>query len=524
MQISHPTDKKYTTQNKPDTVSYRKKFFALVGLLFIIKLFLAFVLELGNDEAYYWFYSQYWQWNYFDHPPIVAVWIRLFTANLLLEQYGGFVRLGSVVGCVLASWFLFKSVSLLHSERAGWYAAVLYNISFYAAITAGLYILPDSPQMVFWTLALLLIVKIIKDENNWRYWLLFGVVAGFCIMSKIHGAFLWIGLGLYILIQKNAWLKKPQVYIAFLLTLVIMSPIFFWNMIYDFATFRFHGSRVDVDQYTIQWRYFFKELASQVGFNNPINFFLIILALIAFLRKRIQQRPALAVFILIGTPMAFLLLLISLFRNVTLPHWSGPAYVSLLPVAAIWLADTSKNPFPKILRWGLGVFLLVYLGYSWAVKFYPGTYGSHNMQEYGRGDITLDMYGWRTASLRFDSLYKDDVAKNRMPANAAMVTTHWWGAHVEYYFARPLQLKMIGMGHPWHLNEYLWTNKWRANETDLNSAYFIIPVDDKYTLPSEYYQSKEQALVIDVNRGGRLAHRFLVYRLKGLKKPVPVID
>ena len=89
MQISHPTDKKYTTQNKPDTVSYRKKFFALVGLLFIIKLFLAFVLELGNDEAYYWFYSQYWQWNYFDHPPIVAVWIRLFTANLLLDPGQG---------------------------------------------------------------------------------------------------------------------------------------------------------------------------------------------------------------------------------------------------------------------------------------------------------------------------------------------------------------------------------------------------------------------------------------------------
>src|SRR4029078_9894213 len=151
------------------------------GFLFVIKLILAFVLELGNDEAYYWLYSQYLQWNYFDHPPMVAVSIRLFTMNLFLEQYEGFLRLGSIVGAVLSSWFLFRAVALLHSERAGWFAAVLYNISFYSGITAGLYILPDSPQMVFWTLALLLIARITKEENSWKLWLLFGLVAGLCI-------------------------------------------------------------------------------------------------------------------------------------------------------------------------------------------------------------------------------------------------------------------------------------------------------------------------------------------------------
>ena len=513
----------YITQNKTDTVSYRKKFLVLVGGLFVIKVILAFVLELGNDEAYYWLYSQYWQWNYFDHPPMVAVWIRLFTANLLLEQYEGFIRLGSVVGCVLASWFLFRAVSLLHSERAGWYATVLYNISFYSGVTAGLYILPDSPQMVFWTLSLLLIVRITKDQNNWRYWLLFGLAAGLCIMSKIHGAFLWTGLGLYILFLKNSWLKMPQVYVAFLVTVVFVCPIFFWNMKYDFATFRFHGSRVDVDQFIVQWRHFFKEVGSQVGFNNPVNFFLIVFALSAFWRKQIQHHAALSIFVFIGMPLAILLLAISLFRNVTLPHWSGPAYVSMIPLAAVWLAEGSAKPYPKALQWGLGLFLFIYMGYSMVVKFYPGTYGSHHVENYGRGDITLDMYGWRKASISFDSLYKDDVAKNKMPANAAMVTSHWWGAHVEYYFARPAQLKMIGLGHPSQLNEYLWTNKWRSKETDLNSAYFIMPVDDKYSVPTAFYQLVEKALVVDVDRAGALAHRFMVYRLKGLKKEVSVI-
>jgi 4-amino-4-deoxy-L-arabinose transferase-like glycosyltransferase len=183
----HPTNESSLQQNTVDGFSYRKKIFVLIGVFSVIKFFLAFISELGNDEAYYWLYSQYWQWNYFDHPPMVAVWIRLFTANLALEQYEGFIRLGSVVGSAVSTWFLFRAVSLFDSEKAGWFAAVLYNVCFYSAITAGLYILPDSPQMVFLTLGLWLIAKITKDENSWSNWLLFGLVAGLCIMSKVHG-------------------------------------------------------------------------------------------------------------------------------------------------------------------------------------------------------------------------------------------------------------------------------------------------------------------------------------------------
>lgn len=524
MQFFYSAGETTSQQNKVDATSYRKKFFAFVGILFLLKLFLAFWLELGNDEAYYWLYSQYLQWNYFDHPPMVAIWIRLFTANLLLEHLEGFVRLGSVVGSVLSSWFLFRTVSMLHSERAGWFAVVLYNISFYSAITAGLYILPDSPQMVFWTLGLLLIARITKNENSWFNWLLFGLVAGLCIMSKVHGAFLWIGLGGYLLFRKSSWLKKTQLYFAALLTLVIISPIFFWNVQYDFATFRFHSNRVNVEELVFQWKYFFKELGNQVGFNNPVVFLLVIAALVNFFRRKSSYQPAFAIYTMIALPLALLLLFVSIFRNVTLPHWSGPAYVTMMPLAAAWLAEHSKNIFPGILRLGLGIFLVAYLGYSATIKFYPGTFGSQKEQNFGYGDITLDMYGWRKAGVQFDSLYKDDVIKSKMPANASVVTTKWWGAHVEYYFAHHFGLKMIGLGNPRYLNEYLWTNKWRRAEVDLDSAYCIIPADDKYQVPSDFYATKELALVITANRSDKPAHKFLVYRLTGLKKNVPVVN
>jgi 4-amino-4-deoxy-L-arabinose transferase-like glycosyltransferase len=377
--------------------------------------------------------------------------------------------------------------------------------------------------MVFWTLDLLIIAIITKNELRWSNWLLFGLVTGLCIMSKVHGAFLWLGMGAFILFQRSSLLRKPQPYISFLITLVIVSPILLWNLRYDFATFRFHSNRVDVDEFVLHGKYFFKELGSQVGFNNPVNFILVMCGLVAWYRRKTVYQPALAIYNFIGLPLAFLLLFVSLFRNVTLPHWSGPAYVSLMPIAAVWLANANKNSFPKILKWGLAIFLFAYLGYTSIIKFYPGTYGSHNLDDHGHGDVTLDMYGWEKASLKFDSLYKDDVRNKRMPANAAMVTSNWWGAHVEYYFARPSHLKMISLGKPRQINEYLWTNKWRKDEVDLNNAYCIIPSDDKYYVPADFFQIKELALVIDVNRNGMLAHSFAVYRLNGLKKQVPVV-
>src|SRR6187401_1293338 len=33
--------------------------------------------ELQDDEAYYWVYSKYLDWGYFDHPPMIAVLVKM---------------------------------------------------------------------------------------------------------------------------------------------------------------------------------------------------------------------------------------------------------------------------------------------------------------------------------------------------------------------------------------------------------------------------------------------------------------
>lgn len=38
----------------------------------LIRGFLAWYVELGNDEVYYWTYALYPDWSHFDHPPMVG--------------------------------------------------------------------------------------------------------------------------------------------------------------------------------------------------------------------------------------------------------------------------------------------------------------------------------------------------------------------------------------------------------------------------------------------------------------------
>jgi hypothetical protein len=76
---------------------YKKRVLLLIFLTMLIRLFIANYLELGNDEVYYWTYALHLQMNYFDHPPIIALLLRLTTLNLHFQQEI-FLRLGAILG------------------------------------------------------------------------------------------------------------------------------------------------------------------------------------------------------------------------------------------------------------------------------------------------------------------------------------------------------------------------------------------------------------------------------------------
>jgi hypothetical protein len=526
--LSHPAEPTLELQPAllPKTRHYGRAAAWLVLACSLLRLLLAGTIELGNDEAYYWLYTQHLQWNYFDHPPLVALLGRLFTANGALDQYEIFVRLGSIAACALSSFFMYQTAATLHSPKAGWYAVVLYNTSFYAGMVAGLLLMPDSPQMIFWTASLWMLAKLLYAEQRWRYWILFGLSAGLCIMSKVHGVFLWGGLGLFILGQKRGWLRLPQLYLSALVSLLVISPILVWNAEYDFVTYRFHSDRVVVAGKGINWRTFGAEVWGQAFFNNPVNVALTGVALAAFFRRIRHSRPSLWLFASIGLPLAAVLLFLSLFRTVY-PHWSGPAYVTLIPMAAVYLARKKRQEFNAVwVRWSLASLVIFSVSWPLATHFYPGTWGSKAATDFGSGDVTLDRLGWEKSGQEFGAHYNSLLANGTIPKGTPLVCNTWWGAHVEYYFARPHNIQMIGLGPLRDIHHYAWLNNLRKDRVAMQQAFAIVPADEWFDVAahySRYYNNIQLHRTMDIYRGGQKAKVFRVYYLSGWKGLLPVV-
>ena len=77
----------------------------------LARLIAAAVVPVSPDEAYYWVWSRALSPGYYDHPPMVAFWIRAGT--LLLGDTPLGIRLLGPVGLLLATLALLHATMLV---------------------------------------------------------------------------------------------------------------------------------------------------------------------------------------------------------------------------------------------------------------------------------------------------------------------------------------------------------------------------------------------------------------------------
>lgn len=505
----------------------KNKLYWLIAIATLIRFIVAISIDLGNDEVYYLTYAQHLQWNYFDHPPMVALLIRLTALNLLFTSEF-FIRLGPIVLAAVNTFLVYKITSQIKNDKAGFIAAVLFSSSIYASVIAGLFILPDAPQLFFWIAAIYFLIQIVySPETNAKFKrniLFFGVLAGLCIMSKIHGVFLWFGFGLYVLLYNRSLLLNKYIYLSVLITILIISPIVIWNIENDWITYSFHSNRVTINS-GINPSSFLREFLGGAFYNNPINYFLIVMTLFAVLRNKITINVDVKrLLLLVSLPLIVVLLFVALFRD-TLPHWSGPAFVGLIILTSSYLADlkvNSKNLFqlPKsVIASGILICVVLVAG-PLAINHFPGTMGKTADDNLGLFDATLDMYNWKFFESEFETIRKNDIQTKK--TNTTFIINNKWfpAAHIDNYIAQPLKLDFVAMGTLEDIHTYSWLNQNRKQLKIGDDAYFIT-FSNSFSNPDELYSKKfvkiNNPIIVTQYRNHLPARKMLVYLLEKYK-------
>ncbi len=496
-----------------------KRLYLLIGISTLLRIFWASVTPFGNDEVYYFLYALYPDWSYFDHPPIVGLLVRLTTLNLWLDSEV-FVRLGGILVAALNTYLLYDLTRRIASHTAAYTVAVLYNACLYTSLIAGVFILPDSPQVLFWVLGirqLVYLAHLPKETQLGKEIVWFGLWVALAVLCKYHGAFLGIGLATYMVLFRRAWLASPYLYAAAGIALLGTLPILYWNAQHDFVSFGFHTERIDARGTTFQPKYFFTELAGQILYQNPVVYFLIVVTLIARIKQGGWQAYEKA---LLSTALPLWLVFTSfaLFRK-TLPHWTGPAFLPLLVLTGIALA---QQPLPRLRKKLVAALALPVLGLplAYLLLFYaPVQLGNaQDPDRLGKPDEALDLLGWPETLRYFKEVREDDLQSRQMLPSDPMLSYRWFpAANIEYYVCRPLGMKMLAYGELERIHLYHWLNKARGELRVGESAYFI-DLSNHHQKPEELFSGLferiEDAGTFPIYRGTRHVKNIRIYRLK----------
>ena len=281
----------------------------------ILNLLQARLTPLNNDEAYYWMYSRYLAWGYFDHPPMIALLIRI--GSFFFHNELG-VRLIIVLGQLLGLsviWLVTDKHTRGKKENILIFfmlAAILPVFNIYGFIAT-----PDAPLILFTGIFLLAYKQFLKEET-WQNTLFLGISMVALLYSKYHSGLLII----LIIISNPRLLKSTRFYVAAFLSLLLFFPHLYWQYSNEFPSLKYHL----VDRISgFNPRHVPEYMLSQLLFHNPLILPVLIWIMIKLRSKSLFDRAL--YYVVTGF---FTFFFISSFRYHIEPQWTALISVPMI--------------------------------------------------------------------------------------------------------------------------------------------------------------------------------------------------
>ena len=309
---------------------------ALVGL----RLLSAAWTPITFDEAYYWMWSKHLAGGYYDHPPMVAVVIRLGTLIAGDTEFG--VRLVSILSALPMSWAVYRATEILFgSRRAAASATILLNVTLMAAV-GTLIVTPDAPLLVASSLLLFALAKVLETGQG-AWGLAVGAAAGAAVLSKYTALFFGPAILLWLIAipKLRRWLISPWLYLGGLVAIAMFAPVILWNAEHHWVSFIKQMGRARIEDFRPA---FVAELIpTQIAFATPLVAMLGAMGLYALAARRDVTTAARVLINAMFWTIVVYFIWHSLHARVE-ANWFAPVYPAFAVAAAVAANLTPWGP------------------------------------------------------------------------------------------------------------------------------------------------------------------------------------
>ena len=334
----------------------------IVLALVALRLIAAAVTPLTFDEAYYWMWSKHLAFGYYDHPPMVALVIRLGTMIAGDTELG--VRVVSILLALPMSFAVYRSADILFGgARVAATAVILLNVTLMAAV-GTLIVTPDAPLLVASSFVLLSCAKVLETGRG-AWWLAVGLAVGAAMLSKYTALFFGPAILIWLVsvAKMRRWFASPWPYLGGLVAAAVFTPVILWNAEHQWVSLIKQIGRARIEDFR---PVFIAELIpTQIAFATPLVFILGAMGLHALMTRRTGAAASRALV------NAMLWTIVAYFGWHSLharveANWFAPVYPAFAVAAAVAAHDTTWKPRAQrlvdfCLRWATPAGILMFV-------------------------------------------------------------------------------------------------------------------------------------------------------------------
>jgi 4-amino-4-deoxy-L-arabinose transferase-like glycosyltransferase len=222
---------------------------AVVLAFLAVKLAFIFTVGPASDEVYYWMWGRVPELSYFDHPPLQA-WLLGLSYNVFGRSLFAlrWLTLVSMLGTFWIFLIWAQRLSGRYWQSQFWVCVAIYL----ASPTFGFFgsVAFHDHLLIFLCLAsghcFITYLTLWETQGKLARGSLYlgAIVLGLAALTKYSAIFLGLGLVGVILFNRSyrRLLADPHLYLASILSVAMLTPVFIWNVQHAGASFLFHLS------------------------------------------------------------------------------------------------------------------------------------------------------------------------------------------------------------------------------------------------------------------------------------------